>query len=589
MERKSKGLYLADVKREYKGKTYHSYLLRRSYREGKKVKQKTLANVSLLPLDTIAIVKQSLKGDIFIPTSGIEITRSRSSGHVEAVRGCLKDLGLSDIIHPEPGRKRDLVEAMIIARVINPQTKLSTTRWWHTTTLPELMGVEDADEDELYSAMDWLLLRKSDIEKKLAERHLGNGSLVAYDISSSYYEGQSCSLAQFGYNRDKKKGKKQIVYGLMTDSSGRPVSVQVYPGAKKDHQTVEDQIHKLKGRFGIEHFVLAGDRGMLTQGKIDKLKEAGGIDWVTALRSSSIKKLVEEGSLQLSLFDRMDLAEITSPLYPGERLIVCKNPYLSRERAETRNDLLSATEKKLDEISKRVASGRLKEEAGIGQAVGRVSNKYRMAKHFSFDIKKGRFSYQKDIKSIAAEAALDGFYVLRSSVSRERWPADEVVSGYKSLSSAEKAFRTLKGVDLKIRPIHHRLEDRVWAHIFLCMLAYYVEWHLRKAWAPLLFDDQFPGSHQDGSPVLPALRSGDALAKAAVKKLPDGTPVHSFQTLLSELSTIVKNDAFIPSIKEIPSFSLTTSPNKTQARAFELLGIDLEKRKSRHKKSSKTG
>ena len=589
MERKRKGLYLADVKREYKGKTYHSYLLRRSYREGKKVKQKTLANISLLPLDTIEIIKNSLKGGIFIPTSGIEITRSRACGHVEAVRGCLKDLGLAELIHPNPSRRRDIIEAMVIARLLKPQTKLSTTRWWHTTTLPELFEVEDADEDELYSATGWLLTRQPDIEAKLAKRHLGDGSLVAYDISSSYYEGFCCSLAQFGYNRDKKKGKKQIVYGLMTDSSGRPVSVQVYPGAKKDHQTVEGQIHKLRKRFGIEHFVLAGDRGMLTQGKIDTLKEAGGIDWVTALRSSSVKKLVEEGSLQLSLFDQMNLAEITSPRYPGERLIVCKNPYLAQERLKKRSQLLLATEKKLDEIARRVSAGRLKEEAKIGQAVGRVANKYRMAKHFIFDIARGKFSYQKNCQSIAAEAALDGFYVLRSSVPKEKWPADEIVYSYKSLSAAEKAFRTLKGVDLKIRPIHHRLEDRVRAHIFLCMLAYYVEWHLRKAWAPLLFDDQFPGEHQDGSPVLPALRSKDALTKASAKTLADGSPVHSFQTLLSELSSMVRNDAWIPSIKEIPPFSLTTRPNQTQAKAFDLLGLSLEKRKSRHKKGSETG
>jgi transposase len=427
--------------------------------------------------------------------------------------------------------------------------------------------------------MDWLLEHQPLTQAKLAKRHLKEASLVGYDVSSSYYEGSHCSLAAFGHNRDKKKGKRQVVYGLMVDYQGRPVAVQVYPGNTSDTKTVDCQIVKLKKKFNIENFVFAGDRGMLTQGRIDNLKKMGGIDWVSALRASSVKKLVQEGDLQLSLFDKRDLAEITSPHHPGERLIVCKNPYLAQERAKTRNDLLAATQKKLDDISRRIASGRLKDPAKIGQAVGRVANKYRMAKHFSFDIERGKFSYTRNDESIKKEAALDGFYVLRTSVAKERWPASEVVYSYKSLSSAEKAFRTLKGVDLKVRPICHRLEDRVRAHIFLCMLAYYVEWHLRKAWAPLLFDDQFPGDHEDGSPVLPALRSKDALKKAAIKKLPDGTPVHSFQTLLSELSTIVTNDCRVPEIPEIPPFRLTTRPNQTQAKAFDLLGIGADKKK----------
>ena len=582
MDKEHKGLYLADIKRKYKDKVYHTYLLRRSYRQDHKVKQQTIANLTILPHDTKEIIKKSLQGDIFVPArGGIEVTRSRSHGHVEAVRKCCKDLGLAELIYTYPCRERDLVEAMIIARVLNPQTKLATARWWHVTTLPELMGVEDADEDELYGAMDWLLERQPDIEAKLARRHLGKNSLVGYDVSSSYYEGSCCMLAAFGHNRDKKKGKRQIVYGLMINSEGTPVSIQVYCGNTSDTKTVDDQIDKLKVKFNIEHFVLAGDRGMLTRGRINKLKEIGGIDWVSALRGSSVRKLVEQGDLQLSLFDKRDLAEISSPHYPGERLIVCKNPYLARDRARTRGGLLAATEKKLDEISRRVASGRLKDPARIGQALGRVAGKYRMAKHFKFTVDVGKFSYGRNQESIASEAALDGFYVLRTSVPEERWPADKVVSSYKSLSAAEKAFRTLKGVDLKLRPIHHRLEDRVRSHIFLCMLAYYVEWHLRKAWASLLFDDQFPGSHQGGSPVLPALRSKSALAKAATKTLPDGSPVHSFQTLLSELAMVVSNDARVPSIPEIPSFTLTTRPNQTQEKAFKLLGLGIGDRKKK--------
>ncbi len=580
MDKEHKGLYLADIKRKYKDKTYHTYLLRRSYRQGHKVKQQTIANLTILPDDTREIIKKSLKGDIFVPAQGgIEVTRSRSHGHVKAVRKCCRNLGLAELIYPYPCRERDIIEAMIIARVLNPQTKLATTRWWHATTLPELMGTGDADEDELYAAMDWLGKRQPDIEAKLASRHLGDGSLVGYDVSSSYYEGSHCMLAAFGHNRDKKKGKRQIVYGLMINSEGIPVSIQVYPGNTSDTKTVDDQIDKLKKKFNIEHFVLAGDRGMLTKGRINRLKETGGIDWVSALRGSSVKKLVEKGDLQLSLFDKRDLAEISSPDYPGERLIVCKNPYLAQDRKKTRNELLAATEKKLDEISKRVASGRLKDPAKIGQALGRVDNNYRMAKHFNFVIDSGKFSYSKNQESIVKEAALDGFYILRTSVAKEKWPTDKVVSSYKSLSAAEKAFRTLKGVDLKVRPIHHRLEDRVRSHIFLCMLAYYVEWHLRKAWAGLLFDDQFPGSHKEGSPVLPALRSKSALAKAATKTLSDGTPVHSFQTLLSELAMIVLNYARVPEIAEIPPFTLTTRPNQTQEKAFKLLELGTGDRK----------
>lgn len=582
MDKKHKGLYLADIKRKYKDKVYHTYLLRKSYREGRKVKQQTIANLTLLPDTTREIIQKSLQGRIFVPVEeGIEITWSRSHGHVAAVRKMFENLGLAELICAKPCRERDLVEAMIVARVLNPQTKLATTRWWHNTTLPEQLKVADADEDELYRAMDWLFRRQPDIESKLAQHHLGEESLVAYDVSSSYYEGSHCALAAYGYNRDKKKGKRQIVYGLMTDGGGRPISIQVYPGSTSDTKTVDHQINKLKIRFGVEHFVLAGDRGMLTQGRIDKLKELGGIHWVSALRGPSIKRLVEQGDLQLSLFDQRDLMEISSPDYPGERLVVCRNPYLAEDRARTRQELLAATEEKLAGITKRVAAGRLKQAAKIGEALGRVANKYKMAKHFKFTVSNGRFCYKRSEESIAFEAALDGVYVIRTSVPEEKWSPQKVVLSYKSLSLAERAFRTLKGVDLKIRPIHHRLEDRVRAHIFLCMLAYYVEWHLREAWKSLLFDDQYPGSHQAGSPVLPALRSESALSKASTKTLPDGTSVHSFQTLLSELAMIVANDSWVPAIPEIPPFTLITKPNQTQKKALELVGLNMVDRKKK--------
>jgi transposase len=589
MKKNQKGLCVADIKRKYKEQVYHTYLLRRSYREDGKVKQQTLANLTPLPDETREIIRGSLQGRVFVPLEeAIEITRSRSHGHVAAVRKMFQHLGLAELICAQPCRERDLVEAMIVARILNPQTKLATTRWWHNTTLPEELSVADADEDELYAAMDWLVQRQANIESKLAQRHLGKESLVLYDVSSSYYEGSHCALAAYGHNRDKKKGKKQIVYGLMTDDEGRPISIQVYPGFTSDPNTADDQINKLKIRFGVEHFVLAGDRGMLTQGRIDKLKELGGIDWVSALRAPSIKRLVEQGNLQLSLFDEKDLMEITSPDYPGERLVVCRNPYLAEDRARTRRELLAATEEKLAGLAKRVAAGRLKQEAKIGEALGRVATKYKMAKHFAFTVGEGRFSYKRNEEGIAAEAALDGFYVIRTSVAEEKWSPEKVVLSYKSLSRAERAFRTLKGVDLKIRPIHHRMEGRVRAHIFLCMLAYYVEWHLREAWRSLLFDDEYPGEREAGSPVLPAWRSASALKKASTKILPDGTPVHSFQTLLSELAMIVCNDAWVPAIPEIPPFTLITKPNQTQGKALEFTGLDMNPKNSRQKKLLKS-
>lgn len=581
MEKKLSGLYVANIKSEYKGKIYESHLLRRSYRDGKNVKQKTIANISPLPQELRDIISKSLKGEIFLPINdAIEITRSRAHGNVAAVKKVFEDLDMDNLICPLAHRQRDLVKAMIISRIIKPQTKLATTRSWHDTTLPELLNIEDADEDELYEAMDWLVKRQPLIETKLAERHLKDKSLALYDVSSSYYEGSCCSLASYGYNRDRKKGKCQIVYGLLADPFGRPVSIQVYEGSKSDTKTVDDQIKKLKDQFGLKHFVFTGDRAMITQARIEKLKLLGGIDWISALRSSSIRKLVESGNLQLSLFDERNLAEIISADYPGERLIVCKNPYLAQERAKNRAQLLNKTQEALNRIAKRVAAGRLKEEAKIGQALGKVAGKYKMAKHFKFSVAKARFSYSRNQENIETEAALDGIYVIRTSVPKDKLSSEDVVLSYKSLSMAERAFRTLKGMDLRIRPIHHRIEERVRAHMFICMLAYYLEWHLRDAWKSLIFDDEFRGGRQ-GSPVLPAIRSESALSKASTKKLPDGSPVHSFNTLLSSLAMVVSNNANVPAIPNMPSFNIITKPNPTQKKALELVGLDIMTQKSK--------
>jgi len=585
MKTKQKGLYVADVKKQYKGQNYCSYLVRRSYREGGKVKQETVSNITHLPAETRELIRQSLKGKVLVPVEeAMETISSRAHGHVLAVRKMIDDLGLLKILAPTACRQRDIIEALIIARILNPQTKLATNRWWHTTTIPELTGVEDADTDEIYEAMDWLLERQSKIEAELAKRHVKNEDLVLYDVSSSYYEGCCCPLAQFGYNRDNKKGKRQIVYGLMTDYEGRPISVHVYPGATSDSETLQNQINKLKERFGLKDVVLAGDRGMLTQVMIDRLKQLEGIDWVSALRANSIKKLAEQGQIQQSLLDESNLMEIYSPDYPQERLVVCRNPYLAEDRQRTRRQLLEATEKKLDELAKRVAAGRLVKEGKIGEALGRVINKYKMAKHFECEIGEGQFSYKRKEESITKEAALDGFYVIRTSMPEEKWAKENVVLGYKSLCRVERGFRTLKGIDLRIRPIHHWLAERVEAHIFLCTLAYYVDWHLRQAWKSMLFDDENPGEHEDASPVLPALRSKSALDKARTKKRVDGSRVHSFQTLLAELSTIQCNENWIPAVPEIPAFYQYTKPNKIQQEALECLGINVNQVHGRQKK-----
>lgn len=552
-------------------------LLRESFREGREVRKRTLANLSALPMEQVELLRRSLKGERFYSIEQLfRVVRNTAHGHVEAVLGTIKRLGLDKIISAEASRQRDLVIGMIAERLIYPCSKLATVRQWHMTTLAEQLGVEDADEDDLYEAMDWLLERKERIEKKLAKRHLSDGSVVLYDVTSSYYEGRLCSLAQFGHNRDGKKGRKIIVYGMMTDRQGRPVAVDVYAGNTGDPSTVTDQVGKLRKQFGIEQVVLVGDRGLLTQTQIDRLRAYPGIGWISALRARQIRELADGGSLQFSLFDEQNLAEIRDPQYPGERLVVCYNPILAEERSRKRQALLEATEKSLEKIARQVARRNKKpmDKAAIGLKVGRVLHRYKMGKHFSISIQKGSFRYDRREESIRREEELDGIYVIRTSESVERFSAEDVVRKYKSLADVERAFRCLKGLDILVRPIRHWNDDRVRAHIFLCLLAYYVEWHMRKALAPLLFDDeereQLRGQRD---PVAPAKPSKSAKRKKSLKTTEDGFPVHSFDTLLAELGTRCRNLCQAKEDRSGATFSLLTEPTALQNKALQLLGL----------------
>jgi transposase len=548
-------------------------LLRHAWREGRRIRKKTMANLTDWPEDVVQGLRLLLKGEKFAPVKDVfEIERSVSHGHVKAVLETIRKIGLDTVISSVPGRQRDLVLGMIAGRLLFPCSKLATTRMWHTTTLAEELGIIDADENELYDAMDWLLERQDRIEKKLANKHLGEGSTVFYDVTSSYYEGKTCSLARYGHNKDGKKGLPVIVYGMLTDKDGRPVAVEVYPGNTGDPSTVPDQVEKLKQKFGLENIVLVGDRGMLTQTQINKLKEYPGIGWISALRSGSIKKLMSEGLIQMTIFDETDLAEIESPDFPGERLIACFNPLLAEERKRKREDLLVSTEKLLSRLQSQV-SRRTRtpfDKVEIGKKAGSIINRYKMAKHFHLTIEDGCFSYSRKEDSILKETSLDGIYVIRTCVSNLS-PSDAVRT-YKNLSSVEKVFRTMKGIDILVRPIFHHIEDHVRSHIFICTLAYYVEWHMRKALAPLLFDDEgLDILRRTRHPVKPAKSSASAARKKAVKKTSDGLPVHSFKTLLAELSTLNRNKCRIKSSPASPSFYQLTNPTPLQQKAFSLL------------------
>ena len=548
-------------------------LLRESYREGNKVGKRTLANLSDLSAAQIEAIRAALRGETLqLAAQRFEATASRAHGHVQAVALTMQRLGLASLIASKPCGERELVLAMVASRILAPHTKLATTRWWHTTTLAEDFGVADADEDDLYAAMDWLLTRQDTLQKKLAARHLSPGGMVLYDLSSSYFEGSCCPLAKLGYNRDGKRGLLQVNYGLLTDARGCPVAVSVYEGNVADSKTLMPEIKRLREDFGIEQLVMVGDRGMISSKAIDELRETEGIDWITALRSMSIRVLVEQGHLQLGLFDERNLLELSSPDYPGERLVACRNPELARLRTHKREELLCATELNLTKIKAQVDATKLSGRDKIGLRVGKVVNQYKVAKHFDLAIGDNAFTFARKHEHIAAEAALDGIYIVRTSVSAAQMDSAQCVRNYKSLANVERAFRSLKTIDLKVRPIHHRTADRVRAHIFLCMLAYYVEWHMREAWRELMFADLDTQAKAARDPVAPARRSKAALAKVARHTLDDGTPAHSFSTLLAELATIVRNTCRTPnSAPDTQTFEVITTPNAKQQRALDLV------------------
>jgi transposase len=633
-------------------------LLRQGYREGGKVKTRTLANLSKLPPEALDAVRRVLKGESLVSASdAFEAIASLQHGHVQAVLDAMRRLGFERLIASRPSPQRDRVVAMVAARILEPDSKLATTRWWHLTTLPGMLGVADADEDDLYTAMDWLLERQDGIQKKLARRHLDEDGLALYDLSSSYFEGTTCPLAALGHNRDGKKGKLQVNYGLLTNPRGTPVSVSVFEGNTGDPKTLLPQVTKVQKDFGIERFVLVGDRGMITQKQVDALREIDGIDWIAALRPEAIRKLVEGGAIQMGLFDERNLFELTHLDFPGERLVACRNPELAKRRAQKRASLLEATVKELEKVRRMVGQGRLHGQDAIGvrvrtvlepykvgkyhqleirddgfdfavdleeiaaevarqskspeQAkarmdrskrhieaiaaklekvrqqiergrlhgqdtigvrVGKVVNKYKVAKHFKLDIQDDRFDFEIDPDKVAAEAALDGIYVVRTSLSEQRMSTDDTVRSYKRLAQVERAFRSFKALDLKVRPIRHHLEDRVRAHLFLCMLAYYVQWHMLEAWRPLLFCDEDQQAKATRDPVAPAQRSEAALQKVHSKTLEDGSEVHSFQTLLKLLSGIVRNVCRVPGASpDVPTFDVVTTPSAKQQRAYELL------------------
>ena len=572
---------MATTTRRYRDTTYRTHLLRRTFREDGKVKHETLGNISHLPDPVIDLIRRALKGETFVnPEQAFDCVRSLPHGHVAAVLGTLKQLGLHTLIARGASRLRDLVLALVVARVVDARSKLATARGLApesaVSSLGEVLGLGDVDPHELYAALDWLVERQAAIEQRLAERHLQEHTLVLYDLTSSYVEGTHCPLAQRGHSRDGKPGTLQIVFGLLCTAEGCPVAVEVFEGSTSDPMTVASQVAKIRERFGVQQLVLVGDRGMLTAARIrEDLQGVDGLRWITTLRAPTIRKLVNAGAVTPSLFDERDLAEITSEEFPGERLIVCRNPLLAAERQRKRQELLAATERDLAPIAAatRRENQPLRGAAAIGVRVGKVINRYKMAKHFVTEITDDRFTFCRNEEKIATEKQLDGIYIVRSNVEPERFDAVETVRAYKDLSKVERAFRCFKSVDLKVRPLHHRRADRVRAHVLLCMLAYYVEWHMRQKLAPLLFDDHDPqaGQQRRRSVVAPAKRSPAALAKASRKRTADDLPVHSFRTLLTDLGTLTVNTLQVADTGA--RFPLQTQPTEVQQRCFDLLGV----------------
>ena len=577
-----RAVHIATITKHYNGKTYVTHLLRHTYREDGKVKHVTLGNLSDLPDDLIQLMRKRLAGEP-LPSEDddFQIVRSLPHGHVAAVLGTLQRIGLDRLISSKPCREAQLVIAMIVLRIIAPASKLANLTSLQPETaehsLADELQLEHIETPELYEALDWLLKRQARIENKLAKKHLEEGTLVLYDVSSSYYTGRQSDLVQMGYSRDGKPGEPQIVYGLLCASNGCPVAIEVFSGNTADPTTFTCQVNKVRKRFGITRVVFVGDRGMITSKRIDEdLRDIDGLDWITALRNDSIKKLVSNNTIQLSLFDERDLAEVTSEDYPGERLIVCRNPLLAEERARKRKELLTAAEKKLDAVVEAVSRAKqpLRGKDQIGLRVGRELKSTKMQKHFELKIEDDSFSYQRKHEQIAQEAALDGLYVIRTSVLAETLSAERTVSAYKDLSQVEWAFRSLKSVDLKVRPIYHWKNGRIKSHVFLCMLAYYVEWHLRGALAELLFDDHERDAAEASreSIVSPAPRSNAAQRKDCERRTPDGFPVQSFQCLLQDLATLCKNRVRWESAPQL-EFERLTLPTSLQRRVFELLGL----------------
>jgi hypothetical protein len=562
-------VHVVTTRRHYKDKVYETTLLRRTYREAGRVKNETVGNLSHLPPEAIQAIRQVLKGEQLVTASSAgEVGRSLPHGHVALVWQVARQLGLPGLLGAA-GRQRDLALALIVARVLRPASKLATTRWWADTTLAEDLGVADASTDEVDAAMDWLAGRQDRIEQALARRHLEPGGLAYYDLSSSYVEGHHCQLAARGYSRDQKVGKDQIEYGLLTDHAGRPVAVEVFAGNTGDPAAFQAAVTTVRERFGLEELVLVGDRAMITSARVAALRELGGMGWITCLRAAAIKALAEDGPLQLGLFDQISLAEISHPDFPGERLVCCRNPALAAERARKRTELLAATEVELDKVARLVEGGKLAGTAMIGVRVGKVLGRYKVAKHFDLQLTDTSFGYARRQAQIDAEAALDGIYVIRTSVTADRLDAAGVVEAYKRLANVERDFRSLKTIDLELRPIHHWREGRVRAHVLVCMLAAYLVWHLRRALAPLCSTDEAPPTRND--PVAVAQRSAAATAKASHRQLADGTPTHSFRTLLEHLATLTRNQVRFAQQPRPITAELLATPTPLQRRAFDLV------------------
>ena len=551
-------------------RTYERHLLRRSFRDGGKVRKETLANLSHLPPEAITAVRAVLAGQVLIDAdAAFEVTRSLPHGHAAAVAAMARRLGFPALLGP-PGRDRDLAYALVLSRVLRPASRLSTAGWWEDVTLGPDLGVAGASADEIYAAMDWLVSRQDGIEQQLAARHLHQGGIAMFGLSSSWMEGTHCELAAFGYSRDGKRGKPQIEYGLLADKDGRPVAVRVFPGSTADPKAFPEAVTAVRQTFALHKMIMVGDRGMITTARITDLRKLEGMAWITCLRHPAIKKLMADaGPLQLSLFDEQDLAEITSPDFPGERLIACRNPHEAAKRARTRGELLAATEAGLEKIAARAAAGRLRDPDKIGVAAGKIINKRKVAKHFILDIGEGRITWRRDQASIDAEAATDGIYVIRTPVPAETLDAAGAVAAYKDLARLERDFRHIKADDLDLRPIYHRLEDRVKAHVLICMLACHLLWHLRQAWAPLTFTDENPPAR--GNPVAPARRSAAAAAKAARKTGPGNQPIRSFRDLLDHLATLTRDTITVAG----QPVDKLANPTPDQRRAFDLIGAPI--------------